>query len=149
MKRAVDRGQLVLLGLFTAVIAASVVWHPSDDGGFVICPFRLATGIPCPGCGLTRSFCAVAKGDVERGFELHWLGPLLFAVLCVYWLRGVAILAGYTGAVARFDAFVSRWRVVYVGFAVLFVVWVVRLVVLGYSGQLTNLAHEGALYRVF
>jgi len=30
---------------------------------FVVCPFRLITGIPCPGCGMTRSFFAITQGD--------------------------------------------------------------------------------------
>jgi hypothetical protein len=147
--RAAPRGELAALGLITAMFAASVVWHPSDDGGYVFCPFRRATGVPCPGCGLTRSFCAVAKGHVERGFDLHWLGPALFLVAFVYWVRGVAVAAGYGEAVARFDDTVGRWRLVRAGAAVLLVAWAIRLATLAYGGGLPALWRGGDLFRLF
>jgi len=35
-----------------------------------ICVFHEATGLPCPGCGLTRGLTAFARGDVQQA--LHW-----------------------------------------------------------------------------
>jgi hypothetical protein len=145
--RAAPRGEAVTLGILSGVLALSVVWHPLDDGGFVICPFRNATGLPCLACGLTRSFCAIAKGHVERGFEFHWLGPALFLAACVYWVRGAAAVAGYEAAVARFDDAVRRWRLARITVVALVVAWVVRLAVLGATGQLGTLARQGALFR--
>ena len=127
--RSVSRGELVAFAIITAVLVTSVVWHPADDGGFVLCLFRRMTGLPCPGCGLTRSFCAIAKGHVERGFAFHWLGPALFLVAAVYWMRGVAALAGFRGAVARFDETVVRWRLPLAVLAALLATWVLRLAV--------------------
>lgn len=49
-----------------------------------VCPLRSTTGIPCPGCGLTRSFVATAEGDVVRAFGFHAFGPplmLLFGTM--------------------------------------------------------------------
>ena len=128
-RRPVPRGELVAFAVITAIFVASVVWHPADEGGFVLCVFRRATGLPCPGCGLTRSFCAIAKGGIERGFDFHWLGPALFLVAAVYWVRGAALLAGFGGAVERFDRTVMRWRLPYAVIAALLVTWVLRLAV--------------------
>ena len=127
--RSVPKTEAGAFAVITAVFVASVLWHPVDDGGFVICIVRRMTGLPCPGCGLTRSFCAIAKGHVERGFAFHWLGPALFVVAGVYWVRGLAMLAGLRGAVARFDETVTRWRLPYAVIAALLVTWVLRLVV--------------------
>lgn len=149
MRAAVDRvralpaGELLAVAGLTAIFALSAVWHPADDGGIVLCPFRLATGIPCPGCGLTRSFCAIAKGHVERGLEFHWLGPVVFAVFAVYWVRGVVLLAGGFGVVERFDRTVGRWGLARLLLAALMVVWLVRLAVLGCTGELGALARSG------
>jgi hypothetical protein len=145
--RSAPRGELVGLGLLAATLAASVIWHPQDDGGFVVCPFRKATGLPCPGCGLTRSFCAVAKGHLERAFEFHALGPALFVVLLVYLVRGGALVAGAESAVARFDAAVRRWRLLRIGTVALLAVWIVELVRLGVDGRLAELARHGELTR--
>lgn len=124
------RNEWFALVALTAILVASVFWHPADEGGFVFCLLRRMTGLPCPGCGLTRSFCALAKGEVARSFSFHWLGPLLFLMACVYWVRAVAVLAGRDGAVARFDALVARWKVGPVVVILMLVAWIVRLVLL-------------------
>ncbi len=42
------------------------------------CPYRLVTGKPCPGCGMTRGFIAIAHGDIGKAFTLNPLSPFLF-----------------------------------------------------------------------
>jgi hypothetical protein len=32
--------------------------------GFAACPFRLITGIPCPGCGITHSLLSIIQGNI-------------------------------------------------------------------------------------
>lgn len=44
------------------------------------CPFRRLTGLPCPGCGLTRSCLCLLRGEVAHSLSYHLFGPLLFAV---------------------------------------------------------------------
>lgn len=43
-----------------------------------LCGFKNLTGLPCPGCGLTRSWTYLAHGDVTTAFRMNWLGPVLF-----------------------------------------------------------------------
>ncbi|OQB15257.1 MAG: hypothetical protein BWY15_00628 [Firmicutes bacterium ADurb.Bin193] len=51
----------------------------------VYCPIRWATGIPCPACGMTRSFLSLLKLDFIGSFYYHPLAPtlpfLLWAIL--------------------------------------------------------------------
>jgi hypothetical protein len=47
------------------------------------CPSRLALGIECPGCGLTRSFVALANGDFKQSLQFNRVG----------WLVALAVLA--------------------------------------------------------
>ncbi|MBP7949081.1 MAG: DUF2752 domain-containing protein [Verrucomicrobiales bacterium] len=59
----------------TAVVAALhlsgiAAWH---------CPFKQATGLPCPGCGLTRSCTALLHGDFKSAVAHHAFGPLFLA----------------------------------------------------------------------
>lgn len=40
-------------------------------------------GIKCALCGLTRSLCSVAGGDISQGLKLHTVGPVIFLFICL------------------------------------------------------------------
>jgi hypothetical protein len=63
-----------------ALLLASVIYAPFVANGPVLCPFRIMTGLPCPGCGLTRSFCAMSRGQLAAAFGDHLFGPVLYFV---------------------------------------------------------------------
>lgn len=48
---------------------------------FYKCPFKLLTGIDCPGCGLTRAFGCILLFDIPAAVRYHPLSPLIFAEL--------------------------------------------------------------------
>lgn len=62
------------------------VWTPEGGPENSICLFRRSTGIPCPGCGLTRAFAALAKGEWAAALDLHAFSYLVAAQLAVAWL---------------------------------------------------------------
>src|SRR2546423_14250409 len=72
-----------------AALVGSFVYRPWAQHGPILCPMRALLGVPCPGCGLTRSFCSIASGDLRRAFGYHLFGPFLFAMLLI----GVPVLA--------------------------------------------------------
>ena len=41
------------------------------------CPFFRVTGIPCPGCGLTRAVILLLKGDLQASLRFHAFAPLV------------------------------------------------------------------------
>jgi hypothetical protein len=43
-----------------------------------VCPFRRATGLPCPACGLTRSWQAAAHLQPRDSVGYHPLGAVTF-----------------------------------------------------------------------
>ena len=118
-----------------AVIAASFAYAPWVNHGPVICPMRLIFGIPCPGCGLTRSFCAIARGNLSAAFGYHALGPVLYLVLLI----AVPLLA-YQAITHRRVRFLNDWlfgrRPAYAFAAVLFAYHAARLSTMIVSGQL-------------
>jgi hypothetical protein len=58
---------------------------PHIESSRSLCPFKLLTGLPCPGCGITKSIVFFYKGDIMRSFTYHIFGPfvVLFCVLAI------------------------------------------------------------------
>ena len=56
------------------VIAAFAVPRTRIEDGPVLCPFRRVTGLPCPSCGLTRSWVAAADLRLGESLAYHPLG---------------------------------------------------------------------------
>jgi len=54
------------------------------NSGPVICPIRLFIGIPCPGCGGTRSLGAICVGDFESAWNYNPLS-FIFALAAIIW----------------------------------------------------------------
>jgi hypothetical protein len=107
-QRARDRRfAAILLAGLTAVFISSVLFNPSEvqpDGQyFTICVFKRLTGMPCPGCGLTHSFCALGHGDLKAGFAFNLLGPPLFVCAALLWLRSAFFIFGWDGPVGVLD----------------------------------------------
>jgi hypothetical protein len=83
------RARVVLLGL-TAVFIVAALWNPADELRVTLCPFRALTHHPCPGCGMTRAFCALAHGELWRAIKLNPFSQLLFLAALVAWARAAA-----------------------------------------------------------
>ena len=45
------------------------------------CMIRRLTGIPCPGCGMSRAVYNIFKGNVAEAFRFHPLFPLIPFIL--------------------------------------------------------------------
>ncbi|MDR0850900.1 MAG: DUF2752 domain-containing protein [Clostridiales Family XIII bacterium] len=69
------------------------IWIPFAAGLvllFVVgCPIKLVTGIPCPGCGMTRAFLAAARFDFAEAFLYHPLFPLMLLGIVVVIVQAV------------------------------------------------------------
>ena len=130
-RRAIDAA------LCVGILAASFACASYVQDGPILCPLRLATGIPCPACGLTRSFCAVAAGHPAEAFAEHLLGPVAFACAA-----GLAVAWGLEAATGRRVAWLHRLaysqRAAWALAAVLVAYHAVRLVRWGVSGELAE-----------
>lgn len=74
---------LLAAGLGGALALSTAVPYSTLLRGPVVCPFLAVTGIPCPTCGMTRSWNLTAHGDITAALALHPMGPLTFAAATV------------------------------------------------------------------
>ena len=93
-------------------------FHPALPG--ISCPLRALTGLPCPGCFLTRAVAASLHGDLATAVYWHPIGPVA-AVLLIVWsvvsIRQKRLVPAHGSGIAL------------AGLAVLLTIaWLVRLV---------------------
>ncbi len=118
----------------------------------VLCPFRRLTGLPCPGCGMTRALNALAHGQWVRALSLHPLSPIVaIGILAM----GISAL---TGSLLPPQAQRSRWNmrdacalmtpwILRLMLALALGTWVFRLIHLFASGEAPALVRQGWLSR--
>jgi hypothetical protein len=82
------------------VLLVSAVFTPETLPKLPVCSFKLMTGRPCPGCGLTRAFCCISHA---RFGEAFYFNPFSFA-----FYAGTLLLAAAPLLVWRFPKF-TRW----------------------------------------
>jgi len=83
-------GRVLTLLLSWLLIREVSIRTSGFENGPVICPVRLLTGYPCPGCGGTRSMGAISIGQFDQAWSLN---PLAFVVCIVAILWALQIAA--------------------------------------------------------
>ena len=140
---------VMLAGIFVASLSLWRLWPPDgteDDPQHSYCLLRRATGLPCPTCGLTRSFCAFGVGDVWGSLTAHPLGPVAFAMLGFVMVRSAGLALTGRGWLEGW-AWRLAWSVP--GVAVLaVVVWAGRIAWMVAGGSLGEAWRASVLGRV-
>jgi hypothetical protein len=78
----------------TVVLILGIAWEPADTG-IPMCAVRLSTGVPCPGCGMTRGLAALLKGRAMESLEYHAFAPVVAVAAIAAWSAlGIGLLAG-------------------------------------------------------
>lgn len=68
--------RVLAFAALSAGFVAAAVWRPPDDG-LPLCALKLATGVSCPGCGMTRGLAAIVRGDPAAGVKYHAFAPIV------------------------------------------------------------------------
>ncbi len=86
----------VVAGLFGLALLLDLAGGALTLGGLAVpdlCLVKRLWGIPCPGCGLTRSWVAMLGGDLAASLRFHGLGAVTLVYAGAQALRHAAWLA--------------------------------------------------------
>ncbi len=119
------RAWITLLGL-SAMFATSLLWRPSDNG-IILCPFRALSGYPCPGCGMTRAFSALAHGEFLSAVIYNPLSPILFVAALLVWASAAATLLNMHSVREALARLRPSTLACHLFLGVMLIWWVVRL----------------------
>ncbi|MBL8924447.1 MAG: DUF2752 domain-containing protein [Myxococcaceae bacterium] len=92
------------------ILVASFVFTPGPLGPD-LCPLHRWTGLPCPGCGVTRGLMHVSHGELSLALGANPWALVLWPVLVALALSVVAParwMARFDAAVARVEPWPSR-----------------------------------------
>lgn len=125
-----------------ALLAACFFYRPWVHDGPVVCPLPLATGIPCPGCGITRATAHAAHLEFGEAFRFHPLWPLILAYGGLLW--AYKILESARGEPPKWPsekiALGALW--------VMMAFWAVRLVLFFANDGLAVVARDNLFSRL-
>lgn len=85
--------QLPGLIFVPAVFFIAAAFGSAATQGPILCLFRLVSGVPCAGCGMTRAFVAIANGQVGAAIDYNPLSPVAWLWMAIWWLIAVVTLA--------------------------------------------------------
>lgn len=70
---------IIVLVVYTVLV--NVIFH-------AFCPMVIVTGLPCPGCGMTRALFYLATGRLHQSIQMNPMGiPIACIILYFCWNR--------------------------------------------------------------
>ena len=80
-----------------------------------VCPFHAITGIPCPGCGMTRAMLSLGQLKLKAAIEFNLFSvPLLISMIIWLWP-------------GKFPSFIQHRAFGIVMFVAIIFIWLMRL----------------------
>ncbi len=96
-----------------------------------VCPFHAFTGMPCPGCGLSRAIVLFLQGHWGEAFQAHAFAPLFFLGFVVMGVVSCLPGAAYQKTLVWIETFERQTGLTAVILISLMIYWLVRLITMG------------------
>lgn len=120
-------GWLLFLPLATLVIFYNLGWiRPTE--WLPPCLFRFVTGLPCPGCGGTRAFAAILRGDLIHAFFYHPVVPFCYILYVIFMVTQTLERILRRTVNLRFHGLSFRLEYVYVAVLLILVQWIIKII---------------------
>lgn len=118
-----DRALWASLAVLGLAGAAYALRETGGAGWMPGCVFRKATGLDCPGCGMTRATYAMLHGRIGEAFAFNPVGMILLPLAMI--ALGIEVLGWVRGKPLPIRLNPGRWGATFLC-AVLIVWWVMR-----------------------
>ena len=125
------------LGLCCTPVVGTYFYNQGYRLSFLICPIKHWTGIPCPTCGMTRSFMAIVRGDWTEAFSEHLFGPFLFFGFCIIAIHLTLELLTNHKIIAFYVKVIRKRKLQLVSFLLVMSYYALRLYFLSITGELS------------
>lgn len=102
-----DRAIWVSLVVLILAVAAYALRETGGAGWMPGCFFRKATGLECPGCGMTRATHALLNGRISDAFRLNPVGMVVLPLAMV--ALGLEVLGWVRGRPLPYRIKSGRW----------------------------------------
>lgn len=107
---------ILAIPLFIGLITPDITAKPT------LCPVMRLYGIPCPGCGLTKSVIFLYQGDIAASIGFHAFGIVIVAILFLMLLLAIIDWIGDHSLFDKFAEFTLLWQIITVGFIIQYAV---------------------------
>ncbi|MDQ2973922.1 MAG: DUF2752 domain-containing protein [Acidobacteriota bacterium] len=91
------------------------------------CPIFRITGIPCPGCGLSRAVTLLLRGDFKGSFRYHAFAPILLLSIVAVILAAFLPKSITQPIVSKAEQLEGKTKLTVIILSGLFLYWLARL----------------------
>ena len=91
------------------------------------CPFFKVTGLPCPGCGLTRACLLLVQGDVQAAMKFHAFAPVFVILISMMMIATVLPKTVTEPLIQKAETLERKTGVTLIIFSGLILYWLARL----------------------
>jgi hypothetical protein len=118
--RQLCRASAVALGIHGTLLALGLPgWQ---------CPIRHGLGVPCPGCGLSRSMAALIQGDWHQSLLIHAFAPIAIAAIAFIVASAILPAPQHTALVSGIRTLEQKTGITLLFLTGLILYWLVRLI---------------------
>ena len=119
-------GRVALVALAWLLTRAASTRTGGFEDGPVLCPWRLITGYPCPGCGGIRAMGAISTGQFEQAWLLNPVAFLVCSVVLVWAFRITPLIKFAQQASIKFRSQSLSLQIIILSLAYL-LVWIAAI----------------------